>query len=114
WNFNGGDAVEQIYTRLRTGLDGTPMPSFSDAIESKIITDEQLWRVAQYIRSLSPAKPPQVREVIRAAPTAGTLPQSPDDSAWSKAEPYFVPLVGQIIRKPRWFAPSVNAVWVQA
>jgi len=114
WNFRGGAAVEQIYTRLRTGLDGTPMPSFSDAIESKVITEEQLWRVAQYVRSLSPEKPPEVREVITARLVQGKLPTGPDDSLWARIEPAYVPLVGQIIQKPRWFLPTVDALWVQA
>src|SRR5207249_4759061 len=57
WKFRGGNTVDQIYTRLRTGLDGTPMPSFQEAIENKLISDEQLWRLAQYVRSLSPEKP---------------------------------------------------------
>src|SRR5205823_1276385 len=35
WRFRGGGTVEDIYHRLRTGLDGTPMPSFSDLIEQK-------------------------------------------------------------------------------
>jgi DMSO reductase family type II enzyme heme b subunit len=114
WNFNGGAAVEEIYARLRTGLDGTPMPSFSDAIDSKVITEEQLWRVAQYVRSLSPEKPPEVREVISAALVQGKLPSGPGDSLWARVEPAYVPLVGQIIQKPRWFLPTVDAVWVQA
>jgi mono/diheme cytochrome c family protein len=114
WNFNGGPAVEQIYTRLRTGLDGTPMPSFSDALESKVITEEQLWRVAQYVRSLSPERPPEVREVIPAGLTKGKLPSGPGDSLWARVVPAYVPLVGQIIQKPRWFLPTVNAVRVQA
>jgi DMSO reductase family type II enzyme heme b subunit len=114
WNFRGGSAVEQIYTRLRTGLDGTPMPSFSDAIESKVITEEQLWRVAQYVRSLSPEKPPEIREVIVARLFTGKLPAGPDDSLWARVEPAYVPLVGQIIQKPRWFLPTVDAVSVQA
>ena len=33
WRFNGGSSVRDIYARLRTGLDGTPMPSFSDVID---------------------------------------------------------------------------------
>src|SRR5204863_4598383 len=74
WAFRGGSTVEDIYRRMRTGLDGTPMPSFSDALESKIITEEQLWRVAQYVRSLSPEKTPESKEVIRAQPTSGSLP----------------------------------------
>jgi mono/diheme cytochrome c family protein len=114
WNFNGGATVEEIYARLRTGLDGTPMPSFSDAIDSKVITEEQLWRVAQYVRSLSPEKPPEVREVISAALVQGELPSGPGDSLWAPVEPAYVPLVGQIIQKPRWFLPTVDGVWVQA
>ena len=113
WNFNGGNSVEAIYTRLRTGLDGTPMPSFSDAVDANVITDEQLWHVAQYVRSLSPREAPRVREVVRAALTRGTLPASPDDSAWNAVERFWIPLVGQIIIKPRWFSPRVDGVWVQ-
>ena len=114
WNFNGGAAVEEIYARLRTGLDGTPMPSFSDAIDSEVITEEQLWRVAQYVRSLSPKTAPEVREVIRAKLAPGKLPAGPADSLWSGSEAAYVPLVGQIIQKPRWFLPTVDGVWVQA
>ncbi len=117
WNFNGGGTVEDIYHRLRTGLDGTPMPSYSDAVDAKQITDEQLWHIAQYVRSLSPAEsPPAVKEVIRAVPVVAgaALPTGPGDSSWSRAEPYFIPVVGQIIAKPRWFAPNVDGLWVQA
>jgi mono/diheme cytochrome c family protein len=113
WLFNGGGSVEAIYTRLRTGLDGTPMPSFTDVIESGIITDEQLWRVAQYVRSLSPDQAPPVREVIRAR-RVETLPADPSDTAWARADAAFVPLVGQIVRAPRWFSPSVSGMWVRA
>jgi len=113
WRFNGGGTVERIYTRLRTGVDGTPMPSFTDALEGGVVTEEQLWRVAQYVRSLSPEAPPRVREVIRAG-MADALPDGPQDSGWATAESYYVPLVGQIIQQPRWFAPSVSGVWVQA
>lgn len=113
WTFNGGRTVEQIYTRLRTGLDGTPMPSFADAVDANVVTDEELWHVAQYVQSLSP-EPPQVREVVRAHLAEGALPQSPDDTTWNAVERFWIPLVGQIIIKPRWFAPMVDGVWVQA
>ncbi|HMG18852.1 MAG TPA: c-type cytochrome, partial [Gemmatimonadales bacterium] len=116
WRFNGGETVEAIYHRLRTGLDGTPMPSFSDLLDQKFLTEEQLWRVAQYVRSLSPAAPPVVRDVIHAPqlPEGGPLPRSPGDSAWSRIDSYWFPLVGQVIKKTRWFAPAVSGVWVQA
>ena len=113
WKFRGGNSVTDIYTRLRTGLDGTPMPSFQDAVDNKLITDEQLWRVAQYVHSLSPEKAPEAREVVRAA-LAQTLPKTPEDGAWGNVERFWIPLVGQIIAKPRWFAPTVDGVWVQA
>src|SRR5437773_4770595 len=114
WRFRGGSGVEDIYHRLRTGLDGTPMPSFSDLIDQKFLTDEQLWRLAQYVRSLSPARTPEVRDVIHAPRAAGPLPAAPDDSAWARVDRYWFPLVGQVIRKLRWFAPAVSGVWVQA
>jgi DMSO reductase family type II enzyme heme b subunit len=120
WRFNGGGSVEDIYHRFRTGLDGTPMPSFSDLLDQKFLTDEQLWRLAQFVRSLSPDEPPVVRDVIRAPRIAGPLPRAPDDPAWggggagAAVDTYWFPLVGQVIKKSRWFAPAVSGVWVQA
>src|SRR5204863_880162 len=113
WRFNGGGTVEDIYHRLRTGLDGTPMPSFSDLIENKFLTDEQKWRVAQSVRSLSPQDAPVVRDVIH-APLTKRLPHAPDDSAWCSVDEYWFPLIGQIVRKEGWFAPAVAGVWVKA
>ena len=113
WRFNGGGTVEDIYRRLRTGLDGTPMPSFGDLIENKFLTDEQLWRVAQYVRSLSPKDAPVVRDVVH-APLTKSLPHAPDDSTWTAVAVYWFPLVGQIIHKARWFSPAVTGVWVKA
>jgi DMSO reductase family type II enzyme heme b subunit len=114
WRFRGGNTVTEIYRRLRTGLDGTPMPSFSDLIDQKFLTDEQLWRLAQYVRSLSPAELPAVRDVLHARQITGAVPTAPDDSVWARADRYWFPLVGQVIRKARWFAPGVSGVWVQA
>ena len=113
WHFNGGGTVEDIYRRFRTGLNGTPMPSYTDAIAANLVTEEGLWAVAHYVRSLAP-EDPVVREVVRAARVEGDLPATPDDSAWAEVERFYVPLVGQIVVKPRWFSPSVDGVWVQA
>lgn len=114
WFFNGGGSVEAIYTRLITGLDGTPMPSFADLVEAGVITDDELWHLALYVRSLSPERTPRVRDVIRAGLVDGELPSTPDDEAWDGADRFYVPLVGQIILEPRWFAPTVDGVWVEA
>lgn len=114
WRFNGGGTTEDIYRRLRTGLDGTPMPSFSELLEQKFLTDEQLWRLAQYVRSLSPKETPVVRDVIH-APLVKALPHAPDDSAaWKSVDEYWFPLVGQVIHKERWFDPAVTSVQIQA
>jgi DMSO reductase family type II enzyme heme b subunit len=113
WKFRGGSTVEAIYARLRTGLDGTPMPSFTDAVENKLITDEQLWHVAQFVHSLAPDEPPVAREVVRAG-LVTTLPTTPEAGEWQNVQRFWVPLVGQIIAKPRWFAPTIDGLWVQA
>ncbi len=115
WRFSGGGSVEDIYRRLRTGLDGSPMPSFSDLIDAGFMTDDQLWNVAHFVRSLSPERTPRIREVIRAERAEpGEVPTSVEDDRWEEVESFYVPLVGQIIISPRWFDPSVSAVWVQA
>lgn len=114
WHFNGGSSVEAIYTRFRTGMNGTPMPSFSDLLDAEVVTEDQLWQVAHFVKRLSP-ETPRVSEVVRAALLEeGGLPATLDDERWSDVERFYVPLVGQVIEEPRWFAPSVDGVWVQA
>jgi mono/diheme cytochrome c family protein len=114
WRFNGGGRVEDIFQRLVTGLDGTPMPSSKDLLDAGVVTEEQLWRLAQYVRSLSPERPPRVQEIVRARLIEGSVPEHPDDSAWAEAQEFYIPLVGQIIRPPRWFAPRVDGIFVSA
>ncbi len=115
WNFNGGGTAEQIFRRFRTGLNGTPMPSYNDVLDAGIVTEEQLWHLAQYVRSLGPDEPtPRIRDVVRAQLADGALPSGPGDTAWAGVEQFYIPLVGQIIVKPRWFAPTVDGLWVQA
>ena len=115
WLFNGGGEVEDIYRRLLTGLDGTPMPSFADVIAAGEITDADLWAIAHYVRSLSPDDSPGITEVVRGVLFEDApLPSSVDDEAWLDVERAYLPLVGQIIVSPRWFDPRVDGVWVQA
>lgn len=113
WRFNGGGSVEEIYRRMRTGLDGTPMPSQSDLLQAGVVTEDELWNLARYVRSLSPERAPRVREVISAELASEGIPSLSDD-AWNDVERFWIPLVGQIIQEPRWFDPRVSGVWVQA
>ncbi len=115
WAFDGGGSVEDIYRRLRTGLDGTPMPSQVELLQAGVLSEEDLWALAHYVRSLSPERAPRVREVIAVGRVGEDeeLPTSPSDERWEEADRFYVPMVGQIIVEPRWFAPRVEDVWVQ-
>ncbi len=44
WTFHGGATARDIYLRFRTGMSGTPMPSFADAA-----TDKDMWDLANYV-----------------------------------------------------------------
>ena len=47
WSFRGGSTTRDIYLRLKTGINGTPMPAFAD-----VATDKELWDAASYVTSL--------------------------------------------------------------
>lgn len=46
--FKGGSTPRDLFRTMVTGLGGTPMPSYRDAL-----TDEELWALVYYILSLS-------------------------------------------------------------
>ena len=48
WSFRGGRSAADIYLRLKSGINGTPMPSFADTGN-----DDDLWHVANYVVSLA-------------------------------------------------------------
>lgn len=49
----GGDTAKAIHMRFRTGMDGTPMPSFADSVSVA-----QGWDLAHYVLSLQLPKAP--------------------------------------------------------
>jgi len=49
----GGDRPEDIYRALAAGIDGTPMPSYRDALE-----EEEIWALALYVTRLAAAGAP--------------------------------------------------------
>jgi DMSO reductase family type II enzyme heme b subunit len=106
WTLRGGGSVEDLYRTLATGVNGTPMPSFSDAWGS-----EDLWHLANYVASLG--REPRWGEIVRARKTAA-VPADPDSPAWDEAPLLDVRLAGQIIQEPRLFTPSVRSLAVQA
>jgi DMSO reductase family type II enzyme heme b subunit len=106
WTLRGGGSVEDVYRTLATGVNGTPMPSFSDAWNS-----EDLWHLANYVHSIG--RDPLWGEIIRAAKT-DAVPQDADAAAWEQAPVLDIRLAGQIIQEPRLFNPSVQSLTVQA
>lgn len=113
WNFNGGSAASEIHARILTGLDGTPMPSAIEALQAAIVSEDEVWHLAHYVRSLAPATSPPLGQVVRVRRVEGELPSGPDDEAWEATEPIWFPLAGQVIEPPRLFAPTVDGVWVE-
>src|SRR2546430_1398138 len=55
WRFRGGGSGEDIYRRLRTRPGGPPVPSVPRPLGQKILTPEELWRPAPYVRPPSSA-----------------------------------------------------------
>ena len=48
WTFRGGRSASDVYMRLKTGIDGTPMPSFAGTAK-----DDDLWNVSNYVASVA-------------------------------------------------------------
>ena len=112
WNFRGGDTPEALYLRLQSGMAGTPMPSFADSLDN-----EKTWHLVNYLISLWPdpsGNPPPLQVVLKGRRTEGAIPVQPGDAFWQNLESFYYPLVGQVIREPRHFAPSVDGVQIQA
>jgi mono/diheme cytochrome c family protein len=109
WTFRGGGSVEDIYMRIITGINGTPMPAFLDSFEKP----EDAWDLAYYVRSLSPENKPEVT-VLRAQLIQGELPTEPEDPRWNELPAHYFPLSGQITMEPRLFTPSIDSIFVKA
>jgi len=86
WRYKGGNTTRDIYLRFNTGINGTPMPSFTDSLN-----DEERWHLANYVVSL------QKREVnnnpvLSAKFVSGELPADPDGRTrvwtWLLSGPY--------------------------
>jgi len=108
WRFRGGDRLEDIYRTFTTGFNGTPMPSFVDAIPAAA----DRWALAAFVKSLS--RPQKNSQVLKARALAGEIPADPYASEWEAAAYTDFPLAGQIILEPRWFKPTHDALTARA
>ncbi len=109
WLFRGGGTVDDIFLRLNTGLTGSPMPSYAE-----VLTSDDLWHLSNYIDSLATEASPELQVAITAAQNLGPIPDDPEAPEWQTATEFYFPLLGQIIREPRNYTPSIKGVWVRA
>ncbi len=109
WNFRGGGSAREVATRLVTGLMGTPMPSFIDSVEKP----EDVWHVANYVKSLGPDKP-NFATILPVRAVQGEIPDDPSAAFWSSQPSHNFALAGQVIVDPRNFNPSIDMITVRA
>ena len=109
WMFRGGGSAREIATRLVSGLMGTPMPSFIDSVEKP----EDIWHLANYVKSLGPDKP-NFATILPVRAVTGEIPDDPAAPFWTREPAANFPLAGQVIVDPRNFNPSIDMITVRA
>ncbi|MBI2554298.1 MAG: c-type cytochrome, partial [Candidatus Rokubacteria bacterium] len=109
WTFRGGASAREVATRLTTGLMGTPMPSFIDSVEKP----EDVWHVANYVKSLGPDQP-NFATILTVRAVQGEVPDDPAAPFWQSQPAHNFPLAGQVIVDLRNFNPSIDMIAVRA
>jgi mono/diheme cytochrome c family protein len=109
WTFRGGSSREDIFRTMSTGLNGTPMPSFTDAL-----TPEQRWAITDYIVSLSGTDGPGYTNLVVARPVQDPIDLAKGAASFETAPVARFPILGQITEPGRSFHPPTTSVTVQA
>ena len=109
WTFRGGSSREDIFRTLTTGLNGTPMPSFVEAL-----TPEQRWAITDFIVSLSGTKGPGYSNIVVAKHVTDPIDVAKGAANFAAAPVARFPIVGQIMQPGRAFHPPATSVTVQA
>ena len=109
WTFRGGSTREDIFRTMSTGLNGTPMPSFLEALPP-----EQRWAITDYIVSLSGDKGPGYRNLVIAKHVEDPIDLAKGAATFESARVAHFPIIGQITEPSRQFHPPTTSVTVQA
>jgi mono/diheme cytochrome c family protein len=109
WTFRGGSTREDIFRTMTTGLNGTPMPSFADALPP-----DQRWAITDYIASLSASEGPKYTNLVIAKHVLDPIDLAKGAASFEAAAPARLPIVGQIMEPGRSFHPPATSVIVQA
>jgi mono/diheme cytochrome c family protein len=109
WTFRGGSTREDIFRTMSTGLNGTPMPSFTDSL-----TPEQRWAITDFIVSLSGSGGPGYTNLVIAKHVDDPIDLKNGTKSFESASVARFPIVGQIMEPGRAFHPPATSVTVQA
>ena len=107
WSYRSGSAPRDILTRLMTGLDGTPMPSYAEAV-----SPNEVWDLAYYVHSLQVK--PQWAKRVEAVRVSGDLPEDPSDARWQAASRADLRLSSIFYKEGKILPTRVNAISMQA
>ena len=109
WTFRGGASREEIFKTMSTGFNGTPMPSFADALPP-----EQRWAITDFIVSLSASDGPGYTNVVVAKNALDPIDLAKGAANFGSAPVARFPIIGQIMEPGRAFHPAASSVTVQA
>jgi cytochrome c len=109
WTLRGGSSREDIFRTMSTGFNGTPMPSFADAL-----TAEQRWAITDFIDSLSGSDGPGYSNLVVARHVQAPIDLAKGAASFASAPAARLPIVGQIMEPGRSFHPPATNVTVQA
>ena len=88
---------------MSTGLNGTPMPSFADAL-----TPEQRWAITDFIVSLSGSNGPGYTNLVVAKHVQDPIDLAKGAASFASAPVARFPIVGQIMEPGRAFHPPAT------
>jgi mono/diheme cytochrome c family protein len=109
WTFRGGPSREDIFRTMSTGFNGTPMPSFADAL-----TPEQRWAITDFIVSLSGSNGPGYTNLVVAKHSLDPIDLAKGAASFESAPVARFPIIGQIMEPGRAFHPPTTSVTIQA
>lgn len=108
-----GNAFEILDLMAEGSSDEEQKQAYTTAMKAFY---QKSWHLANYVKSLSPEKRPELaigKNVLRSQYTINELPEM-TDAAWETLESSYFPLVGQIIVEPRQFNPTIDSVNVKS
>jgi hypothetical protein len=94
---------------MSTGLNGTPMPSFTDSL-----SPEQRWAITDFIVALSGTDGPGYTNLVTAKFVLDQIDLAKGAANFATAPVARFPIVGQIMEPGRSFHPPATSVMVQA